>query len=226
MRNACENRTIGCLHCDESGENPTLLNTVLPVKSCQSFSTVGIGYFFLIMPSFVRRISTQIVTSPSLFGTTTKAEIQPNGPSSTSSMTSAYRSSSSFSSTFSRRPNSILHTGCATGLTDLSKWNLSSESFRRPIPVRKSGYPQQISFLMWSNITLITLSGPTCNKRSVSTVSCPKRVRRHPGWQKYQFDIRLCCWLPGSMEKKNFLAERRDSHWIPLACSAGTFGYT
>lgn len=26
--------------------------------------------------------------------------------------------------------------------------------------------------------------------------------------------------------KSNFLAERRDSHWIPLACSAGTFGYT
>ena len=162
---------------DESGENPTLLNTVLPVKSCKSFSTVGIGYFFLRMPSFVRRISTQIVMSPSLSGTTTKGEIQPNGPSSTSSMTSAYRSSSSFSSTFSRRPNSILRIGCATGLTYLFKWSLSSESLRRPIPVRKSGYPQQISFLMCS---LITLSGPTCNKRSVSTVSCPKRVRRHP----------------------------------------------
>ena len=52
--------------------------------------------------------------------------IQPVGPSGTSSIISACSNLSNFLSTFSHRPNGILHTGWARGFTVSSTWSLSS----------------------------------------------------------------------------------------------------
>ena len=97
-----------------------LLNTALPFKSYNSSSTVGIGCLSRMTASFARRMSTQTLTSPSLFGNTTNRDTHPDGPSCTSSMISRSNNSSSFFSTLSRNPNGTLRTYWATGFTNSS----------------------------------------------------------------------------------------------------------
>ena len=148
-----------------------LLNTVLPFKSCKSYSTVGIGCLSRMIASFARRMSTHTLTSPSALGTTTKGEIHPEGPSGTSYMMSSSRSSSSFLSTLSRSPNGILRTGWTIGFTDSSIWSLSSYPFKRPIPVNMALYFSRIQLSSPPLSTLFAWKGPMSKRLRTSAVS-------------------------------------------------------
>ena len=79
----------------------------------------------------------QTLTSPSLLGTTTSSEIHPDGPSGTSSGMSSCKSSSSFTSLFSRNLNGTCWT---IGFTDSSMCSLSSQPFKGPTPLN---HPQR-----------------------------------------------------------------------------------
>ena len=66
-----------------------------------------------------RLMSTQILRSPSGFGTTTSGETQLVGPSGTSAVIPQASNLSNFYPTFSLTPNGILRTGCATGFLEV-----------------------------------------------------------------------------------------------------------
>ena len=75
---------------------------LLRLNQCSNSSTEGIGCLSLTMVSFERGMSTQALMSPSDFGKMVNGDIQNVGPSSTSLIISAAKSSSNFVSTFSR----------------------------------------------------------------------------------------------------------------------------
>ena len=91
--------------------------TVEPLRSYKTSSIVGMGCLSLSIAEFALRMSTQIRTSPSAFGTTTNGETYSVGLCDTSLIMSLATSSSNFSSTLALKPNGSLHTGCATGVT-------------------------------------------------------------------------------------------------------------
>ena len=98
----------------------SLLNTVDPLKSWRTSSMVGISCLSLTIASLALRMFTQMRMSPSGLDTTTRSDNHVVGAFETSSMISFSSSSSSFFSTFSRRPNGKRRTGCAIGCTVLS----------------------------------------------------------------------------------------------------------
>ena len=149
------------------------------LKSCRNSSTVGIGCRYRTIASFARRMSMQTLTSPSPLGTTTKGKTHPDVPSGTSSIMSSSSSSSSFSSTFSRNPNGILRTCCATGFTASSRCSFSSYPFQRPTPENKLLYLSRISHSTHP-LKLFAWKGPMCKTPSFSAVPRPSSVRPLP----------------------------------------------
>ena len=114
-------------------------NTLAPFIFSSTSLTVGIGYRPRSLDLLASRISKQIRTWPSDFGTTTTGLSHGVGPS-TGSIMSCSNNCDTFLSIFGRIWNGCLLTWHATGFTSLFRWMVTFRSFSFPMfPLHTSG---------------------------------------------------------------------------------------
>ena len=119
-------------------------NTLAPFIFSSTSSTVGIGYQPRSMDLLASRISKQIRTSPSDFGTITTGLSHGVGPS-TGSIMSCSNNCHTFLSIFGRIWNGCLFMWHATGFTSLFRWMVTFRSFNTNVSAAHLGYWRRIS---------------------------------------------------------------------------------